>query len=96
LISSNSSEQGLVDNAEHRDNIDPLRLGYELGNDPNIIKRTLGIGKSHDSIQKVDRAEFAGVVVSCIPILSMHNMSNAHPATYRSEIQGWYADQDSL
>lgn len=97
LVCPNGGDQGLVDNAKHRDNINPLRLGYEFSNDPYIIKGTLGVGKSHDSIQKVDRTGFAGVIISCIPILSLHNMSNdPHPATYRSEIRGWYADRDSL
>ena len=52
----------LIQNSEYGHHILILGLRDEFGKNANIIKRALRIGISHWAVQKVDGANFAGMV----------------------------------
>ena len=62
-ILTDSSNQGLVQDAEHGHNILPFGLRNELRDDANVVERSLSIGEAHDSIEEVVLACLATVVV---------------------------------
>ena len=53
---------GLVNDTEHSDNILILRLGNELGENTNVIKRPLRVGVTHRSIQHIDCTELSRMI----------------------------------
>mgnify|MGYP007051645246 CR=1 FL=1 len=58
--------QRLVEDAEHHNNILPLRLRDELGEDTDVVERALSVGVTHSAIEEVEFASLATVVVSCV------------------------------
>ena len=62
---TNVVQKRLIEHAEHRDDLFPLGLGDEFGNDPDVVERALCVSHAHSAMEPVDRAELSGVVVAC-------------------------------
>ena len=43
-----------VDNTKHRDDIRVLRLGSKLGEDTDVVERSLSVGVAHSTVQPAD------------------------------------------
>jgi hypothetical protein len=63
LFLANDSSDGLVHDAEHGHHIAPLRLVDELGDDLNIVQRSLRIGHAHGTVHEVEGVAFTSMVV---------------------------------
>src|ERR1700729_2969918 len=68
LVPTNGSQQGLVDHPKYRDNRLPFRLGYELGDDPDVVQGALGVGHAHHTVHEVDHTVLARMIVSCAKV----------------------------
>jgi len=63
---ANSASLGLISDTKHSDNTAVLRLRNELGDDPYVVKRTLGIGQTHRAVEDIDRTKTTGVIPSVL------------------------------
>jgi hypothetical protein len=54
----------LVHDAEHHDDVAPLGLRDELGDDADVVQRALRVRHAHGAHHEVDLPCFAGMVVS--------------------------------
>lgn len=66
-IDANRTDERLVDDGKHGHDVLVLRLTDEFGEGTDIVERALGIRDAHDSIEEVDRAQLARMVV---PVLT--------------------------
>ena len=64
-IDSNIPHQRLIDDAEHRDYVNVLRLGDKFRENPNVIDHSLSVCVSHRTIQEVEDVFLSGVIVTC-------------------------------
>lgn len=71
-INADCSGKSFIDNAEHEHYVLVLGLGDKFRDDPKVLQSSLGISISHNTVQKVDLALLAGVVVTlsqCQPLI---------------------------
>ena len=61
-ILADGRTEGLVSDTEHHNDVSVLGLGDELGEDADVVKRTLGVGNTHRAEEDVDLPQTAGVV----------------------------------
>ena len=62
-IHSDCSGQGFIEDTEHRNDIEVLRLGHEFYKDSDVIEGPLGVREPHGTIQEVDDVFLPRVVV---------------------------------
>lgn len=64
LVRANSFYQSFVDDSEHRDDVLVFGLRYELGDNPNVVERSLGICETHHAVEEVDLTPLSRVIVT--------------------------------
>ena len=65
-VDSDRRSIGFVEDGKHGDHIFVLILRDELGQSANDVEGPLGVGDTHDSVEEVDAAELARVVVAVL------------------------------
>ena len=89
VLLSKDGRQRLVGNSEHGNNVLVLRLRDKLSKNSNVVKRTLGVRKSHRSIQHVDRAELARVVPAVLTAGKRVQVEVDTDAVFASPLDGF-------
>jgi len=64
LLLADGTLNWLVHYTKHNDDILPLRLGEELGEDTNVVEHTLSICESHGPSEEVNLTPLARMIVA--------------------------------
>jgi hypothetical protein len=64
-------------------------LRNELGDDANVVQRSLSIGVAHNTVEEVVLAGLATMIVSCEAIVRAGpSLEQSHRISHHSQIQG--------